>query len=134
MKQLYNKQEGLTFIGFLFACALVAFFAYLAMRLWPLYNEKLKVDQALESVAKRDDIQTLNTAALGKYILRHFEIEDVDQFSTLQNMKGIFTVTRVKGKNQRLMGMKYEIRRPLIANLDIVMKYDKTVVIEGTGE
>lgn len=130
-----NKQSGITFLGFLFACALVIFFVYLGMRLWPIYNEKIKVDKALETVAARDDVATLNRNGLGKYILRSFEVEDVDQFERMSDMKDIFTVKRIKGKKQRLMRMAYEIRRPVVGNkLDVVYKYDKSIVIEGTGE
>lgn len=132
MKQSQD-QQGVTFIGFLFFCALFIFFAYIGMRLWPIYNEKIKVDNALDSVAARADVATMNTAAIGKSILRTFEVEDVDQFSKLSDLKGIFNVQRVKGKNERVLSMAYEIRRPLIADFDIILNYNKSMVIPGTG-
>ncbi len=133
MKIGSQNQRGITFIGFLLVCSLLVFFAYIGMRLWPIYNEKIKVDNALDSLSQRSDIAQMNTASIGKNLLRFFEVEDVDQFSTLSDMKGIFSVTRVKGKNERMMGMTYEIRRPLIADFDIVLKYDKSLIIPGTG-
>lgn len=132
MKQSQD-QQGVTFIGFLFFCALFIFFAYIGMRLWPIYNEKIKVDNALNSVAERADIAKLNTAAIGKYILRSFEVEDVDQFGTLSDLKGILNIQRIKGENERVMSMAYEIRRPLIADFDIILNYNKSMVIPGTG-
>jgi hypothetical protein len=134
MKLNRNKQKGITFLGFLIACAVVGSFAYLAMRFWPLLNEKLKVDQAMESVAARPDISKLNKAGIGKYILRSFEVDDVDQFSTMRDMQDVFSVQKIKGQKKRMMTMAYEIRRPLISNLDVVMNYNKTIEIDGTGE
>ena len=130
-----KKQSGITFIGFLMACSLVIFFAYLGMRLWPILNEKMKVDQAMENLASREDVATLNRNGLGKYMLRHFEVEDVDQFEKMADLKDIFTVQKIKGKKKRLMQMAYEIRRPVIGEkMDVIYKYNKSIVIDGTGE
>ena len=129
-----KRQTGVSFLGFLIGCALVGFFAYLGMRLWPIVNEKLKVDMAMKSVAARPDIANLGKADIGKYMLRHFEVEDVDQFSSMKDMKDIFMVQRIKGEKKRLMTMAYEIRRPMIANLDVVLKYNKSIEIDGLGE
>lgn len=129
-----KKQSGVTFIGFILICGIVIFFAFLAMRLWPLINEKMKVDNALNNVAARNDIASLSKKRIGKYILGSFAVEDVDQFETLKDMKDVFSVKKIKGKKKRLMQMAYEIRRPLISNLDVVMKYDKKIEIAGTGQ
>ncbi len=130
-----HKQSGITFLGFLIVCSLVLFFAYLGMRLWPILNEKMKVDQAMENLAAREDVATSGRAKLGKYMLRHFEVEDVDQFERMSDLKDIFSVKKIKGKKKRLMQMAYEIRRPVVGErMDVVYKYDKSLVIDGTGE
>lgn len=128
-----EKQNGVTFIGFVMVCALIIFFAYLAMRLWPILNEKMKVDQSLDNVAAREDVASLSKNKLGDYILRSFEVQDVDQFERMADMKDIFSVRKIKGKKKRLMGMAYEIRRPIVGDLDVVYKYNKSIIIDGTG-
>ena len=129
-----KKQSGITFIGFLMVCSLVLFFAYLGMRLWPILNEKMKVDQAMENLAAREDVATLSRVKLGRYMLRHFEVEDVDQFEKMADLKDIFTVKKIKGKQKRLMQMVYEIRRPVVSEkMDVIYKYNKSIVIDGTG-
>ncbi len=130
-----KKQEGVTLIGFLIGCSILLFFLYLGMRLWPILNEKIKVDQAMENLSLRDDVATLNRNGLGKYMLRHFEVEDVDQFERMSDLKDIFTIQKIKGKKKRLMQMAYEIRRPVLGEkLDVVYMYHKSIIIEGTGE
>jgi len=136
LRKLNRKnQSGITFIGFLIVCSLLIFFAFLGMRLWPILNEKIKVDQAMENLKTREDVATLSRNGLGKYMLRHFEVEDVDQFERMADLKDIFIVQKIKGKKKRLMQMVYEIRRPVVdGKFDVVYKYNKSLVIDGTGE
>lgn len=129
-----TKQQGVTFIGFLMMCVLLMFFAFLGMRMWPIVNEKIKIDQALENIAARDNIDTLTTSAIVKDMLKFFEIEDVDQFERSSDLKDIFTLERIKGKKMRLMRMNYEIRRPILeGKLDVIYHYDKSIEIKGLG-
>ena len=129
-----KKQSGITFIGFLMVCSLVIFFAFLGMRLWPILNEKMKIDQTMENLAAREDVATSSRTKLGNYMLRHFEVEDVDQFERMSDLKDIFIIQKIKGKKKRLMQMVYEIRRPIIdGKFDVIYKYNKSIVIDGTG-
>jgi len=51
----------------------------------------------------------------------------------MADLKDVFSVKRIKGKKKRLMGMTYEIRRPIIGELDVIYKYSKNIIIDGTG-
>ena len=121
-----RRERGITFLGFLFAAALVAFFALLGMKLFPLYMESLSVWQGMKEVAARPDIQKLNTREIYKYVLRNYEVQDVD-FFTRENIHKYLKVERAKGKKGRVLHMTYESRRPLFGNLDIVLKFDKSI-------
>ncbi len=46
-----KRSRGITLIGFLFLLAVVGFFAYLAMRLVPMYVEYMGVVKSMEQVA-----------------------------------------------------------------------------------
>ncbi len=123
-----RRERGITFLGFLFAAALVAFFALVGMKLFPLYMESLNVWQGMKEVAARPDIQRLNTREIHKYLLRNYEVQDVD-FLTRENIRKHAKVERCKQKKCRLLHMTYESRRPLFGNLDIVLKFDKSIEI-----
>ncbi len=123
-----RRERGITFLGFLMSAALVAFFALVGMKLFPLYMESLSVWQGMKEVAARPDIQKLNTREIYKYVLRNYEVQDVD-FFTRENIHKHLKVERAKGKKGRVLHMTYESRRPLFGNLDIVLKFDKSIDI-----
>lgn len=126
-----GRQRGISFIGFLFMAGLVAFFALVGMKLLPLYNEAFKVTNSMKSVAGMSNIADQSAADIRKLILRNFEVQDVDEFSE-RNIREHLTVTPV-ADGTREMTFTYESRTPLFGNLDVVMNYEKTISIPGSG-
>jgi len=125
-----NHQQGMTFLGWLIVLGLIGFFTTLILKLFPLYNEAFKVSTSLKAVASQVDIARKNSTDIRKFILRNFEVQDVDRFDR-DSIKEVLKVNKIKGKKDRLITMKYEIRAPLIANLDIVMNYEDAIEIPG---
>lgn len=127
-----GRQRGLTFIGFLFACALVGFFALVIMKLYPLYYESFKVSAAMEAIAKLPDIGQKTKQDIETAMLKNFEISQVDRF-TGRNIKEYLKVKRNSDGRSRTMTMTYEDRASLFGNLDIVLKFDESKSIPGLG-
>ncbi|RME35774.1 MAG: DUF4845 domain-containing protein [Gammaproteobacteria bacterium] len=125
---MMRREQGITFLGFLMVAALVGFFAVVGIKLFPLYMESMNVWQGMKNVAERPDIQNLSTREIYKYLLRNYEVQDVD-FITQDNIARHLKIERARDKGKRLMHMTYESRRPLFGNLDIVLKFDKTIEI-----
>ncbi len=125
-----KRQQGMTFLGWLIVLALLAFFTTLILRLFPLYNEAFKVSQSLKAVASQPDIARKDTAAIRKFVMRNFEVQDVDRFDR-NSIKNVLKVHKIKGSKNRLITMKYEIRGPLLANLDVVLNYEDNIEIPG---
>jgi len=125
-----KHQQGMTFLGWIIVLGLLAFFTTIILRLFPLYNEAFKVTTSLKSVASEPDIASKNTTQIRKFLLRNFEVQDVDRFDR-NSIKKVLKVNKIKGSKDRLITMAYEIRGPLIANLDIVMNYHHSIEIPG---
>ncbi len=51
-----HKQKGMTGIGWMMVIAMIAFFAVLAMRAFPVYSEGFKVKSALASLKDQPGI------------------------------------------------------------------------------
>lgn len=124
-----SKQNGFTLIGFLMVVALVAFFALVAMKLFPLYNESFAVSQSLESVANQPEAETMSKRDIHKYFLRSANINGLSRFKE-RNINDYLGVNKA-GEKPREMYMYYEARTKLFGNLDIVLVYDKTVELGG---
>lgn len=122
MRNPRSRQVGVSLSGLIFMCVLVGALALTAMRLFPLYNEKMKVDLALKTVMKDASAGAQTKGDLVKAIMRQFEVSDVDRWSTIEFTK-LLQIEKVKGSPKRVMRLEYEIRNQLCCDLDVVLNY-----------
>ena len=123
-------QRGLSLSGLLITCVVLGALALFIMRLWPLYNEYWKIWGAMESVAAKPNIGRLPAAEVHKLLLNNFEITDVRQF-TRHNLREYATITKIKNSRDRTLHFKYESRGPFFHDLDLVLKFDKSILLPG---
>jgi hypothetical protein len=133
MKRL-RYQRGVSLSGLLAFSALIGTIAVVGMRLFPLYNEKFKVDSALQHAAAQPDAAVTSTQEIMKVIVRDFEVSDVDRFESTQALAKVFDVETITNSRDKRMHMAYEIRGPFFGPLDIVLKYDNTIVLTARPE
>ncbi|MBA3486185.1 MAG: DUF4845 domain-containing protein [Lysobacter sp.] len=112
-----RKQSGITLIGFILMLAVVGVFVYMGMKLIPMYSEYYSVKQALQGLAGEPGITTQDPAKVKDLFFRRLYI------SYAENVKPEHVKIERKGSNY-LMTVKYEMRRPLIANLDVVGRFE----------
>ena len=63
MKNMRNKQHGIGFMGWSCILGAFAFFVLIGLRIFPLYNEKLIVINAMESVVNRPEAAKLSMSS-----------------------------------------------------------------------
>jgi hypothetical protein len=117
-----RRQRGITLSGLIMGCIVIGSGALLAMKLWPVYNEKMKVDQAMEHLGSNPDAARMSKSEVVQALMRQFDVSDVDRFDT-PSLSKVVTVGKKKGSNQKVVMIEYEIRAPLFANLDVIMNY-----------
>lgn len=130
---MWDEERGIGFLNFLFICALIGVLALMGIRLFPLYMESFKVSTAMQAIASMPGVGEKSSREIQESMLRRFEVDDVDRF-THQNIRNYLTVKPNKEGMGRTLTMSYEAREPLISNLDIVLKFDKSIAIPGSGE
>ncbi len=117
-----DKQRGMTTIGWLIVLFLVGFFALVLVRLAPAYLEYFSVASTLESLRKEPYITGMSANEIREKISRHFDVNDID---TLK-----YTDVKIERRGGRLLiTAEYEVRSPLVANVDIVTSFLKQVEI-----
>ncbi|MEQ8230247.1 MAG: DUF4845 domain-containing protein [Gammaproteobacteria bacterium] len=126
-----RKQTGVTLTGLIAACIVIGGAAVVAMKLWPLYNEKLKVDMAMESLTTLPEGERMGRAAIASALQRQFDVQDADSIDG-RKLPKMLEVERRKGEKGKFVRLAYEIRAPFFSNLDVIMNYDKTVQL-GVG-
>ena len=121
-----RKQSGLSLVGFLVVLAVVGFAAYVGMKLFPMYQEYYSVQSAMKGLANEPGVADTDPAKVQDLFFRRLYINYSENVK-LQNVK----FERMEGGWK--MRVNYEVRRPLVGNLDVVGKFDKTQDLTRRG-
>ena len=111
-----RTQRGMTLIGFIITLAVVGVFVYMGMKTIPMYSEFYAVKQALNGLAQEPGVTAYDPAKIKDLFFRRLYISYAD------NIKAEH-VKVVRKDAGYLMTVEYEVRKPLIANLDVVGKF-----------
>jgi hypothetical protein len=111
-----RSQSGMTLIGFVIALAVAGVFAYMGMKVIPMYSEYYAVKQALGGLAGESGVSQMDPIRIRDLFFRRLYI------SYAENVKPE-NVKLVRKEAGWMMTVDYEVRRPLIANLDVVGKF-----------
>lgn len=121
-----RKQGGLSLVGFLVVLAVVGFAAYIGMKLFPMYQEYYSVQSAMKGLAAEPGVADMDPAKVEDLFFRRLYINYSENVKP-QNVK----FERIDGGWK--MMVNYEVRRPLVGNLDVVGKFDKTQDLTRRG-
>ena len=123
------RQRGLTIQGLLVGLAIMGFFIFIGLRLFPLYNEKFQVDSILEALVTVEGIEKMNSVKIGRLFIRSANVNDLSRFSD-SNIKDYLVLNKPRRKKDpKTITMKFEARGPIIENLDVVLIYERTMVL-----
>ena len=112
-----RNQGGMTLLGFLMVLVVVGFAAFIAMRLFPMYQEYYSVKSALKGLANEAGVSDMDPARIQDLFFRRLYINYSENVKPA-NVK----IERMEGGWK--MSVNYEVRRPLVGNLDVVGKFD----------
>lgn len=121
-----RMQSGMTLIGFILVLAVVGVFIYMGMKLIPMYSEYFAVKQALKELSKEAGITQQDPAKIKDLFFRRLYI------SYAENVKSE-NVKIARKDAGYVMTVDYEVRRPLIANIDVVGHFQATQDLRRDG-
>jgi len=117
-----RKQNGLTLIGFAMVLVLVVFFAYVGMRIIPLYLEYNAVVSTLNQLQKTPGAKSMSPAKLKQNITNSLWVS----YSANNVKREHIKISRSNGV---LVRIAYEVRRPLLGNIDLILSFDRSVTL-----
>lgn len=125
---MVRKQQGITLMSFVIVLVVVGFFALMAMKLFPMYSEYHNMRAAVDAYAAEQGSANKTPAQAWADLDRRFNIAYVESVER-EHMK------IERGAQGRGMQMKiyYEVRKPLLFNLDVVGKFEHVADLNGTG-
>jgi hypothetical protein len=117
-----QRQRGATFLGMVTILVILGAALYAGIRLVPVFLEYTKVARALEQV--RDEYAAIETnqQLIRRSLERRWDIEDIRSIG----WKEIEIKKTSEGYEMRAA---YDVEQPFIANVFLLAKFDKLVVI-----
>ncbi len=117
--QKRNKQLGMGLWGVLIVLALIAFFATLVIRLYPVYYEYFSITSIMSRISKE---QLNSKSEIVQRLSKTMQIDnvsriDLDDFDIKQTRAG-YTVT-----------LDYEDRVHIFGNVDAIASFNKVIEI-----
>jgi len=117
-----QRQRGATFIGMVVIIAILGFGLYGLIRLTPLFFEYMAVVRALDQTAKEHSGSTTSPNELRVSLDRRWTVEDIKSLDP----KDIEIKRTGSGWTMRAW---YRAEAPFIANVSLVVDFDKTVTV-----
>ena len=124
-----RSQRGMTLMSFVVVLAVVGFAAYLAMKLFPMYNEYYSVRSAMKGLKNEPGIANFDPGKIKEQFFRKLDISYSSHVKP-EHVK----ITRNEKGGGWLMDVNYEIREPMVGNLDVVGKFHATENLTNAGD
>jgi len=109
-------------IGFVMLVCVLGFFAYAAMKLLPVYTEYFGVVKSMKIVQSEPNIETKSIDEIRQILNVQFDLQYVNEKDVPP--KAIQLVTANGGRSLRIA---YDIEVPFLYNVNLLVKFDKTV-------
>lgn len=123
MERFGRRQQGLTFLSLLIVLAVVGFFAYIGIKLTPVYLENFSVKSSLSSLAEEES-QGLGVGELRSRLLKRLEINNVSHVSERD-------IDVSKTADSTKVSVQYEVVEPFYGNVSILLSFDESVTLSG---
>jgi hypothetical protein len=108
-----RSQSGISMLGFIMILAVVGVSVYVGMKVIPMYTEFYAVKKSLEGVALEPGVNNAPPDRLKTMFFRRLDVNYSENVKpenvSIERMEGGWHMT-----------VSYEVRRPMIANLDVV--------------
>ncbi|HSX59945.1 MAG TPA: DUF4845 domain-containing protein [Tahibacter sp.] len=125
MKQ---SQRGITFIGFVVVLIIGGFFAYAAMKLVPVYTEYMGVVKSMNQLLTEPGITSKDVGEIRQMLNTKFSIQYVDDATVPPQ-----NIQLNKRSGAASLRVFYDKRIDFIYNVDLLVSFDKTLDLTGTG-
>lgn len=119
-----SRQRGATFLGMVVIVAILGLGLYGVIRLFPKYMEYMAVARALSQTAKESSGNATTPQQLRTSLDRRWTIEDIQSVQPRD-------IEIKKAANGFTMRAWYRAEVPFIANVSLVVDFDKTVDVQG---
>jgi hypothetical protein len=124
----HRYSRGITLLGFVILLCVAGFFAYIVMKLVPVYVEYFGVVKAMEQIKDEPGAAQKSVEEIRRDLNVKFDLQYVDQKDIPP--QAIQVKREATGPTLRIA---YEKRVPFMYNIDLVASFDKSVNLTNAG-
>ena len=127
MNSMKSRQRGMTLFSFLIVFIVLGFFILTALKVVPVYLDHVKVKSSLDGVRTEIGISPKSPEEIKRMIEKRWDVNSIEGISTSEN------VTVEKRGGAMTIQVAYEVEKPLIANMSILIKFNDTITVGDTN-
>lgn len=116
-----HRQAGVTALGFLILATLFGVVGLAGIKVTPMYIQNMRMNTILENLQKELNGQGATPAAIRQAIAKQFSVNDINM--------DIDAIKITQGREGFVVRVIYENRAPYVADIYLVVAYDKQVEI-----
>jgi hypothetical protein len=120
-----RRQHGLTAISWILIIALAAFLGLIALKLIPIYLQAFNIATVVKQLPDEPFIGDKGPAEIRRSLIARLKINSVYDFDPKN-------IVIKKGLNTYLVDVSYEVREPVLGNVDIVVSFSNQTEIKPT--
>lgn len=125
---LQRNVRGITLLGFLVLLCVAGFFAYMAMKLVPVYVEYFGVLKAMDQVKVEPGAAQMSLDQIRRDLNVKFDLQYVDENDVPPS-----AIELKRESGGAVLRIAYEKRVPFMYNIDLVASFDKSVKLTNAG-
>jgi len=112
----------MTAIAIALILMMVGFFAYIGLKLFPIYMESFKVNSALDSLKNEPGVATKPGGTIVTLLMKRLDIDDVESVTRQE----VSVERSTSGVN---VYVDYEVEKYLFSNISLLVVFEKSVEI-----
>lgn len=117
-----RSQQGLSIWAFLFTAAVIGFFAFLFMKIFPPYYDNVRIFKGMETLVDEVNISELQRRDVIRRLNRILLIDYVDEVVDMN--QALHMDRRDRGIE---VSVVYEVVVPIAYNLSVLIEFDNVV-------
>ena len=121
MKSIH-RQRGMTPIGWVMVFLLIAFFALIALKLFPIYLQSFSVGTVISEMKNEPGIGAMTSRQITSIIVKRLDVNMVTGI-------GAEDIYVEKSGGTMTISAEYEVRDSMLGNVDVVVSFNKSVEV-----
>lgn len=120
-----NKQRGVGFAGWLIIILVVGGALSVGTKLFPIYMDNNTISGLVDKLAEEPDVEMKSKSEIYKILENRMRLNNIRDFRVADNLEV------VRGKDGTTLVLDYEERVPVIANIDLIVSFNKEVELSN---